>query len=198
MKFVSRFIVLALLAVNISCAGLTFNIVNKDFNTNGKKIAVVSGLNKEENLVYSAILTNALKKKSGLRVVSQKYIKSKLPHYPYRIKGPYLAYITMDTKYERTNLEQIKELYRKLNVDFIYVVWTPSMHTSGPWAHLSVVGQMFSFPQGKEIGRGDYYVIWKIDTGTGKPQNANDPLASMQKTAYEYADDIVKKMNIAK
>ena len=194
MKRASTMAFFMAILLSISCSD--FKIVDNQFNVKGKKIAVVSGLNKAENLAYATMLTAALKKYSTLDVISQDEIRKSVAYYPYRIKGPYFAYLGIDADYSRTSLKQIENLQKKLKVDFIYVIWTPTTYRDMDGGNtLCTIGQIFAFPGCREIARSRYDIEWSVKWQIlrNEPGGPEKPMMEMSEKS---AADIAEKLNV--
>ncbi len=176
----------------------TFSVVDREPVAKGKKLAVISGLNKPENLMYAAFLTQSLKKYTMFQVMPQEEVKARVPAYPFRIRGPYLSYIGLDADYSRTNIKKIQEIQKKLGADYLYVIWAPSSYTvNNGVIVLCTVGQMFSFPGGKEIGRGDYSLSW-AKPGAFVIGPKKSPEETMLYFSELSAKEIAEKLNMTK
>lgn len=134
-------------------------------NVKGDTLAVISGLNDEDNVFYADKLSQHIAKKSNFKVLTLSEIKAKWNDYPYNIRGPYnTAYFEIDPNYSKTDIERLKIIQKKLNVDNIFVVWTPvhRLNTSvGADAYETfLIGQFFSFPGPIEIGRSNFTITY--------------------------------------
>jgi hypothetical protein len=136
-------------------------------NVKGNTLAVISGINDEDNVFYADKLSQHIAKKSTFKVLTLSEIKSRWVDYPYNIRGPYnTAYFEIDPNYAKTDIERLKIIQKKLNVDNIYVVWTPTsrMLTGAGWTadvfETSLIGQFFSFPGPVEVGRSNFKMTY--------------------------------------
>jgi len=148
-----------------SCS--TFALVERNFEPRGNRIAVVSGLNDETNHYLANAMTEALKKNSSFKVLSQKAVGKAIPNYPTNIQGPYRhAYLSVEADYGQTDIKRIKQIQKKLGVDYLYVLWSPCTVTqNGSVNSISIIGQMFEFPGAKEVGRGQFIAASKVKGG---------------------------------
>lgn len=145
-----------------SCTS-SFQVVG-DKEITGSKIAVISGLRNTETQIFAQEITKELAQVSKFDVLSQKEIKNRLGNYPVEIRGPYpeMIFTEIDEDYDQTDIDRIKEIQNKLNVDNIYVIWAPiHTKTEGRGGLASVnkveaIAQFFSFPGCDEIGRGKF------------------------------------------
>lgn len=193
----TRAATLIMAAAFLSSCISTFTVVNREDAGSGKKLAVLSGLNKPENLAYAIHLTEALRKYTAFSVMPQEEVRSRIPAYPFRIRGPYISYIGLDPDYTRTNTARIDELQKKLGADYLYVIWTPSSYTTDDSiVTLSVVGQMFSYPGAREVGHGDYDISW-AKPGAWVIGPKKSPEETMRQFSERSAREIAKKLGVA-
>jgi hypothetical protein len=145
-----------------SCGG--FQLVDRNFSPKGNSIAVITGINDEMNEYLALSMTEALKKRSSFKVVSQKRVRKSLRHYPVNIDGPYsAAYINIEPDFNHTDTKKIKKIQKKLGVDYIYVLWAPTSVTqNGSINSINVIGQMFESPTCKEVGRARFDAVSKV------------------------------------
>lgn len=135
----------------------TFTLIDADFKPKGKTLAVVAGLDNEENIMVAHYMTESLRRNSRFQVVPQKQVAQALG-YPIKIQGPFKsAYFQIETDYTKTDTKRIKAIQQKLGVDYVYAVWTPSATVYNEKIHsLHAVGQMFEGPGAKEVGNGRF------------------------------------------
>ncbi len=156
-RFIRKLPVLMLLMVLSACIS-TFTPTNSGFKPKGKTLAVIAGMDNEENERAAQYMTEALKKNSRFQVISQKQVRQSLPGYPTPVQGPYKsAYFEIETDYTKTDTKKIKAIQQKLGVDYLYVLWTPSTTVYNEKIHhLHIVAQMFESPNAKEVGNGKF------------------------------------------
>lgn len=130
---------------------------------NGASIAVISGLEDDLNILVVSHFTSALAEGSKFKVMSQKDIAKKLKNYPVDISGPYTdkSYFTIEEDFTNSNQEELRKIQKKLGVDYLYVMWTPTVQTiNGGRYYFCSVNQLYSASGGEEVGRGRlYYAI---------------------------------------
>ncbi len=153
------------------CARATFKPLSADFHAKqGSSIAVISGLEHDGNLLLSHYLTEELKEWSTYRIVSQKAIAQKIKGYPYNIQGPYRsAYFEVEMDFNKTDIEKLKRIQKRLGVDYLYVLWAPMATKMSNTNHhtVHVVAQMFEYPGSKEVGRGRFFSYARKVSWTG-------------------------------
>ncbi len=129
-----------------------------DLRLRPKTIAVVSGINKEVNLLAVKLITQALAKDDHLEVLSTERVAAKLRDYPYNIRGPYRAeYFNITDDYDNTDVATIKRIKRTLGVDYLYVVWMPG-GSSDQFGHTSLyfMTQLFEGPECTLVHNGSF------------------------------------------
>lgn len=124
-------------------------------------IAVISGRQKDNNLMIAHYVTEALKEKSKYRVLPQASITKAVKGYPFDIHGPYgTAYLQVEKDYTKTDVKAIRQLQKKLGVDYLFVIWAPiSVMVNGTNNLTEVITQLFEFPGAKEVGRGGFRIM---------------------------------------
>jgi len=183
-----------------SCSFSTFNLVDEGYKPKGKRIAVISGLNDDSNLFVAKMMTGALDKVSVFKSLSQEKIAKAIKDYPINIKGPYsAAYLDVDVDYSKTDVNMIKELQRKLGVDYMYVLWIPLATTSnGNVKQLHVVTQLFEFPGGKEVANGRFDVASVGGVLWRSMPTAEDDMKAAKETTEYVAKETAEKMGMLK
>lgn len=155
-RFIRKIPVLVLLIFLTACS--TFTTIDSNFKTKGRTLAVIAGLENEENVAVAHYMTEALRKNSRFQVISQKQVAQSLSNYPSKIQGPFKsAYFEIETDYGKSDVKKIRNIQQKLGVDYLYVVWTPSATVfNGKIHQLHAVGQMFEAPNSREVGNGRF------------------------------------------
>lgn len=149
-----------LFLLTVSCSHSAFTVKQRSYHPTGKSVAVIAGINNEINRIAALHLTRSLTQHTSFQVISQEIVTNSVPNYPSNIKGPYKhAYLQIEPDYSRTDVKKLIEIHRKLGVDYLYVLWAPVASTGSAGVSQSVVqlyfiGQLFEFPEGKEIGNG--------------------------------------------
>jgi hypothetical protein len=177
-----------------SCGG--FQLVDRNFSPKGNSIAVITGINDEMNEYLALSMTEALKKRSSFKVVSQKRVRKSLRHYPVNIDGPYsAAYINIEPDFNHTDTKKIKKIQKKLGVDYIYVLWAPtSVTTNGSINSINVIGQMFESPTCKEVGRARFDAVSKVKGKFVLGRAAKDEKTGIDTVADRVAMQIAQLM----
>jgi len=152
-----RLACVAALALALCGCFRAFEMVDGSFTPKGRSIAVLAGLPEDGNAAIAALVADELRKQSRYQVMSQTQIAKALKPYPQQIKGPYRsAYFAIDVDWGLTDKPKLASIQRVLGVDYLYVMWAPTAVSSGSdrAVALQLVGQLFEFPGGKEIGHG--------------------------------------------
>ncbi len=197
-KLLRKSAVLVFLIVLNACS--TFTLTDTDFKPKGKTIAVVAGLDDDENVKVAYYMTEALRKHSRFQVVPQKQVAQTLG-YPIKIQGPYkTAYFQIETDYTKTDVKRIRTILQKLGVDYVYAVWTPSTTVYNEKIHsLHAVGQMFQGPDAKEVGNGRFdATAGKTDCCLASAPGDQDKTNSIKDASEYVAKEIAEKTGMQK
>jgi len=172
-----------------------------DLRLRPKTIAVVSGLNKDVNLLAVDLITQALAKDGQLKVLSAEQVAARLHDYPYNIRGPYRAeYFSITDDYDNTDVAVVKRIKHTLGVDYLYVVWMPG-GSSDQFGHTSLyfMTQLFEGPECTLVHNGSFSsnawggisccLAFKRPTGE---QQARELAKSCGQHAREVAEEIFK------
>lgn len=161
----SKFLCCAMMFLTTSC--LTHQYLKKDFKQNSK-IAVICAEPKYKELSMSLVskLESELIKSTTFTVVKQDQIMKVIPDYPQKIKGPYGMVVSsnIDENYSKTDISSLKEIAKKLKVDYLYVVWTPlfvEYVDAGTMYLTPSIAQLFEFPSGEEMAHIKFEPVWK-------------------------------------
>jgi hypothetical protein len=179
----------------------TFSLVDPDFKPHGKSLAVVAGVNNDSNVLAAKLLGDALGRNSRFQVMSQKQVAQLLPGYPFKIQGPYKsAYFEIDEDYSKTDLKKIKDLQRKLGVDYMYVMWAPcSTSYNGHINMLHIVAQLFEAPMAKEVGNGKFMATaGRVSYPFAPTPSEEAELQALKDTAEHVAKEIAQKTSMTK
>ena len=161
-----RLACVAALALALCGCFTAFEMVDGSFTPKGRSIAVLAGLPEDRNAAVAALVADELRKQSRYQVMSQAQIAQALKPYPQLIKGPYRsAYFEIDVDWGITDKQKLAAIQRVLGVDYLYVMWAPTAVSGGSAgaANLHLVGQLFGFPGGKEIGHGAFQLYISKD-----------------------------------
>ena len=167
----------------------TFQLTQEPFTPKGKKLAVVAGLTNPSSLDAAQALAHELSVASQFQVMPQKQVAQAIPNYPQLIKGPYnSAYFEIDIDYAKTDVERVKQLHKNVGTDYLYVLWAPTVTTTGQkslftkdYAMMKVVAQLYEFPGAREVGHGTY--MMRVDSD--KNQIVRDDLQRVMKELAE-------------
>lgn len=172
-----------------------FELTDKDFKPRGKTVAVVAGLKRDVNVFIAECMSQALQKNSTLVVTPSAQVAKAIPGYPLNIQGPYsAAYFDIETDYTRTDLEKIREVQKRLRVDYLYVIWVPTGSTlEKKIVFTDMISQLFEAPQSREVGRGWFWSRAGRSTGwfapTPKQEDVEQSLqASCDRVSKEIAE----------
>lgn len=161
-----RLACVAALALALCGCFRAFDVVDGSFSPKGRSIAVLAGLPDDGNAAIAALVADELGKQSRYRVMSQAQIVKLLKPYPQQIKGPYRsAYFEIDVDWGRTDKQKLASIQRVLGVDYLYIMWAPTAVSTGSdrAANMQLVGQLFEFPGGKEVGHGVFQLLISKD-----------------------------------
>ncbi len=123
-----------------------------------KTIAVISGLNKDANLLAVQLIAQALAKDGRLTALSAEQTAAKLKDYPINVRGPFQsAYATSTVDYDNTDVATVRRLKQKLGVDYLYVVWMygSSSDSFGQVSH-NFLTQLFEGQEGPPVFNGGF------------------------------------------
>jgi len=182
-----------------------FKMIADKSNIKGHSLAVIAGLKNDETKLYAEFLTTKLQKESNFNVLSQDQIKKQLNIYPLAIKGPYSKFSVEEIleDYNNTDIEKIKEIQQKLNVDNIIVIWAPihlvykQKGATSDLYEIHAINQFFSFPGAKEVGRGKIKTMYAtgLVIGAKVPRNMN---MAIQNGTDVLAKNIIEETGMAK
>ena len=155
----TRTIPLLVLTVMLGACVATFTPVNGDVRFKGKTLAVIAGLDNEANLVVAQSMSESLRKNTRFQVMPYKQVAQTVTGYPGKIQGPYkTAYFEIEMDHSKTDLKRIKAIQQQLGVDYLYVLWSPSVTVYNDKIHsFNIIAQMFD--AGKEVGNGRFNAV---------------------------------------
>jgi len=114
------------LLVIILCGCHTFKLTTQNFQPKGKRLAIISGLENDTNMMLAHYMSEAFVQYSTFEIIPQERIAKLVKGYPYDIKGPYSsAYMEIDFDFSLTDVEQLHRIQKKLGADYLYVLWSP-------------------------------------------------------------------------
>ena len=169
-----RAVLAVVLALAVSGCFNAFNVLDSNFKSKGRSMAVLAGVPEEANVAVAALVADELRKQSRYQIVTPAQIAQAVKPYPQLIKGPYRsAYFAIDVDWSLTDKQKLTALQRALGVDYLYVIWAPTAVSSGgSGAALQLVGQLFEFPGAKEVGHGAFQLLLQKDNTTYLKQGA--------------------------
>ncbi len=194
-----RWVFLFVLPLVLGGCMSVFNPVNGDFKPKGKTLAVIAGLDNEQNVMMAQAMTEALKKNTRFQVLSQKQVKQAVPGYPDDIQGPWkTAYFEIEVDWAKTDMKKVRHIQQQLGVDYLYVLWTPSSTVYNGKIHsLNVVTQMFE--PGKEVANGRFNsVAGRTDCCLVPAPNDKDKADAVKDTADYVSKEIGQKTGMGK
>jgi len=155
----TAFFLLAWQLILSGCASSHFSLVDPEYIFKSDRIAVVSGLDDEVSNYLAAELSKELNAKTTFKVMPAEEIIRRVPGYPMKIQGPYSAsYFGIDEDYTRTDKNRIKKIMSKLDVDYLYVLWAPSVVQSSNSIEIYIITQLFEIPSFRDIAHSSYYI----------------------------------------
>jgi len=101
-------------------------------------IAVVAGTNEDQDYLLATKITENLQKETDFKVMPQEEIAEKIPGYPYKNLIEKWKGIRPEKEFKTGivpgNIEAVNSLYKYLNTEYIYIVWSPrlSIRPSNP------------------------------------------------------------------
>lgn len=186
---------LCLLLGSACAAKPLFMLTDKDLKPRGKTLAVVAGLKRDINVFTAECMSQALNKNSSFIVMPPGQVAKSIPGYPLNIKGPYTAaYFDIEEDYSKTDGEKIREIQKRLRVDYLYVIWVPTGSTlEKKIVFVDMIGQLFEGPQSREVGRGVFWSSAGRSTGcfapTPKPEDIEQSLQAVcERVSNEIAE----------
>jgi len=190
---------IGILSFLLSSCVSTFNPVKQGYTMRGKTIAVIAGLDNEPNLHVARSMSESLAKHTRFQVMSSKKVEQTLIGYPSNIQGPYKsAYFEIEADYAKSDRNKISALQKKLGVDYLYVIWSPSATSYGEKIHsLNVIAQMFE--SGNEVANGRFNAVAGSSTCCLSPAPQDQDKAKAVENATDYvAKEIGTKMGMLK
>ena len=190
---------LVVLALFLGACVSTFNPVNNGASFKGRSMAVIAGLDNEQNVQLAQAMTESLRKYTRFQVMPHKQAAQKIAGYPARIQGPWKnAYFEIEVDYTKTDLKKVRSIQQQLGVDYLYVLWVPSETVYNGKIHsLNVIGQMFE--NGKEVGNGRFNATaGHTDCCLVPAPNDKDKAEAMKDTSDYVAREIGQKTGMAK
>lgn len=200
------FSIVVIMGLLFFCSCVThFKLIGDGTPADGSSIAVIAGLNDEPTVSMALFITESLKKHSRFTVLEQREIGKKIPFYPVRIRGPWeLAYVEIDEDYSKTDMKKIMAVQSRVGADYLYIVWVATGKTvvgaAGSAEELSVITQLFKFPEGREVGRGKFPIVKTEFSGLaiGGDQFGDSKKEIMIKTCDFVAKMIAEKTKMLK
>ncbi len=177
-----------------------FSVIDKTHRVKPAKLAVISATDHEAPLLLAVKMTEELKKQSRFRLMSQGAVKRAFPSYPFKVKGPFReTYTKTVTDFSKTDKRKISLIARKLGVQYLYVLWVPSVVVYNDSVNMAnVYHQLFAFPGCREVGNGTYTVNWMKEGSVyigSAPESYSESVDIFSKVV---AEEITKKMGMTK
>ena len=149
-------VLLVILSSVIAGCISAFDPVSSDVKFKPKSLAVVAGLDVEQNVQLAQAMSESLRKHTRFQVMPHKQAAQKIAGYPVKIQGPWKsAYFEIEVDYTKTDMKKVRSIQQQLGVDYLYVLWTPSETVYNRKIHsLNVIGQMFE--NGRDVGNGRF------------------------------------------
>lgn len=201
-RFARVFFIACLPLVFSSCFFVPFQVIEPGFKPKGKTLAVVSGLNHDTNYFIAQSMTQSLKKQSKFKVMPQKKIAKAWRNYPVNIKGPYnSAYFDIDINYSNTDIKKLREIQKKLGVDYLYVMWAPTGSTiNNSVNEINIIAQLYEFPGGKEVANGRFNSVSYSNSSclVAKKPTAEEDAEGIRRTTDMVAKLMAEKTGMLK
>ncbi len=179
----------------------TFSLVDADYRPKGKSIAVISGLDSKGNVAVAQEMSDALRKNTRLHVMPHKQASQAIANYPIKIKGPYsYAFLEIEEDYAASDTKKIREIQKKLGVDYLYVIWTPTATTdgSGKMQQFHMIAQLFD-NAGKEVGNGKFMAAaGKTNCCLAAKPDDRDRADAVEETCDYVSREIGEKLGMLK
>ena len=192
---------LCLLLGSACAAKPLFVLTDKDLKPRGKALAVVAGLKRDINVFTAECMSQALQKNSTFIVTPPGQVAKTISGYPLNIQGPYsAAYFDIEEDYTRTDMEKIREIQKRLRVDYLYVIWVPTGSTlEKKIVFTDMISQLFEGPQSREVGRGAFWSSAGRSTGCFAPTpKREDVEQSLQATCERVSKEIAEATGMKK
>lgn len=134
-------------------------MVDSGYKIKPAKVAVIAGTSDQADRVFADMLTNELKEKTSLSVLSQKTIAKRIPKYPVEINFRKEASDKPEW-FDLAEVKKLKKIQKKLKVDYLFVAWIRNMgvqhitYSRGGGKtvyYLNVFGNMLEYPGGKTV-----------------------------------------------
>jgi len=190
---------LCLLLGSACAAKPLFMLTDRDLKPRGKTLAVIAGLKRDINVFTAECMSQALHKNSTFIVTPPGQVVKAIPGYPLNIQGPYsAAYFDIEEDYTRTDMEKIREIQKRLRVDYLYVIWVPTGSTlEKKIVFVDMISQLFEGPQSREVGRGAFWSSAGRSTGCFAPTpKREDVEQSLQATCERVSREIAEAMGM--
>lgn len=133
-----------------------------DENAHVKKgsLAVISGEASDETVMLTQYLTQALKQKSTLRVLTQEETRQRIGKYPVTIKRMTPENEDKPVWYAKGEKGRIDAMHEQLKTDYLFVVWvsdlsrwtTTSQSGTKVTYAASVLANLMEYPKAKPMG----------------------------------------------
>lgn len=121
-----RIAVAALCMALLSACGVhkPFELMNENYQLRSGSIAVVTGSDDEATAMLAGSLTQQLKQKGTLRVMSQEEVARRVPKYPSSVKrAQELKDLDHPVWYAPSEKGKIESMQAQLKTDYLFVVW---------------------------------------------------------------------------
>lgn len=142
--------------------------LKKDIKPNSR-IAVICAdpKYKDYSFLFVSAIEAELLKSTTFNVIRHNDTMKIIPDYPQKIKGPYGMIITteINENYSKTDVSSLREIAKKLNADYLYVIWVPllvyiDLDASADFLQTPTIAQLFEFPSGNEVAHAKYEPMW--------------------------------------
>jgi len=177
-------LLLAGVLILAGCISSYFSITDSKYIFKSDRIAVVSGLDDEVSVYLAGELSRELDAKTTFKVMPEEEIARSVPGYPVTIHGPWsAAYFGIDEDYTRTDVNRIKIIMSKLDVDYLYVLWAPSVVRSSNSIQINIITQLLEIPSYREIAHSSYYIKYTAVDAFSIDRSAKNHISNATKKA---------------
>ncbi|MEN8134900.1 MAG: hypothetical protein ABFS18_05120 [Thermodesulfobacteriota bacterium] len=173
-QLISKGFIAAVILFSFSACGgkaRPFVPINDGIIFKPARLAVICGETDDIGKNFVAALTEEMRARTTFTVLSQKDIAKKIKKYPFNIK---MVEKAKDPKkpiwIDPAEIKKIKALQKKLEVDYVFVVWGNNLghyfsrqgSSTTDYYYMSVYGNMFEYPKGNVVTFTDFSYNKKV------------------------------------
>ncbi len=198
-----RIAVAALCMALLSACGVhkPFELMNGEYQLKSGSVAVVTGSDDEATAMLASSLTQVLKEKGTLRVVSQEEVARRVPKYPSSVKrAKDLKDVDHPVWYASSEKGKIESMQAQLKTDYLFVVWggdlyrTVTQSSRGGTSVSYSVGIVANLiePRNKVVGYSNFGHSKSQSCCLFGKSEGDDINAMLKEAAEEMADKFLK------